>query len=176
MRRLSLLLLAIGSLACSGAAARAPGPEAPREEAPPHAVAVGERPPPIRVRSITGAPLDLATGKVTLLVFWATWSEPDKRELVELQKLYTHFGAGNLAIVALSIDDEAERLAEFARTYGLTFPIAWDAGHRFAATYRVATDPSTYVIDRKGVIRFIHTGYHDGEAETIASEVEALAR
>lgn len=96
--------------------------------------------------------------------------------LGKLEELNVRFAAAGLAIVALSIDDEPKGLAEFAKTYGLRFPIGWDAGHRIAEVYRPASDPTTYVIDRSGIIRFVHAGYHDGEAEIIASEVESLRR
>ena len=180
-RGASAFVVAVCLLACSGgrrAAVRAPAADATDTEnqQAPHAAAVGDRPPPIAVRAIDGTPLTLATGKVTLLVFWATWSEPDKKELIQVERMVARFGTEKLAVIALSIDDEADRIAEFAQTYGLRFPIAWDAGHRFAATYRVASDPSTYVIDRSGIIRFVHSGYHDEEAAEIAAEIESLTR
>jgi peroxiredoxin len=137
---------------------------------------VGQAAPPVSLKTIDGAPLSLARGKVTVLVFWATWSVPDKRELIKLEELNVRFAAAGLAIVALSIDDEPKGLAEFAKTYRLRFPIGWDAGHRIAEVYRPTSDPTTYVIDRSGIIRFVHAGYHDGEAEIIASEVESLQR
>jgi hypothetical protein len=34
--------------------------------------------------------------------------------------------------------------------------------------------PSTYVVDRKGVVRFVHTGYHDGEEVEIEKEIKSL--
>ncbi len=113
---------------------------------------------------------------MTLLVFWATWSEPDKKAIIKLQELYARLGPEKLGVVALSIDDEPTPLAEFAKTYALRFPIGWDARRKLATTFQVTTDPTTYVIDRSGIVHFIHRGYHDGEMEVIASEVESLMR
>lgn len=177
-RRGPALLLGAAFLGACGASDRkaVPAPAAAQSEKTPRAPSVGDAPPAISLRAIDGSPLTLTRGKVTLLVFWATWSEPDKRELIKLQELYTRFGPPTLGVIALSIDDEPSLLGEFAKTYGLRFPLGWDARHHFATTFQVATDPTTYVIDRSGIIRFIHRGYHDGEAEVIASEVESLLR
>lgn len=120
--------------------------------------------------------MSLARGKVTLVVFWATWSAPDKQELLKIEEISRRYGNATLAILALCIDDEPTSIAEFTKAYGLRFPIGWDAEHRLASIYRPWADPTTYVIDRDGIIRFVHSGYHDGEAETIASEIESLAR
>ncbi len=168
------IALGLGCAAPARPAAQAPV-AAPRAEPAP-GPGVGQLAPRISLKSIEGAPLSFVPGKVTLVVFWATWSEPDKKELIKLQELYVRHGPAILAVIALSVDDEPTHLAEFAKTYGLRFPIGWDAEHRIAAVYRPATEPSTYVVDRAGIIRFVHHGYHDGEAEEISSEVTSLAR
>lgn len=74
----------------------------------------------------------------------------------------------------MSIDDESAQLAELAKTYGVRFPIVWEADRRTTLKYRPATDPATYVIDREGIIRYRHAGYHDGEAEAIEDEAKSL--
>jgi cytochrome c biogenesis protein CcmG/thiol:disulfide interchange protein DsbE len=169
-------LAAVSALACgrSPAAPVSPLPAGTATEEPARGPGVGERAPALSITSIDGAPMALVRGKVTLIVFWATWSAPDKQELVKIEEIYRRYGSANLAILALSIDDEPASLTEFAKTYGLRFPIGWDAGHRIANSYRPRTEPTTYVVDGDGVIRFIHFGYHDGEAETIASEIASL--
>jgi peroxiredoxin len=34
--------------------------------------------------------------------------------------------------------------------------------------------PSTFLIDRQGIVRYAHVGFHDGEEVELASEVEGL--
>jgi cytochrome c biogenesis protein CcmG/thiol:disulfide interchange protein DsbE len=169
-------LTAVSLLACGGSpAASTSAPRAgPATEEPARGPGVGERAPALSLTSIEGAPMSLVRGKVTLVVFWATWSAPDKQELIKLEEISRRYGSANLAILALSVDDAAALLPEFAKTYGLRFSIGWDAGHRIASIYRPGSDPTTYVVDGDGIIRFVHFGYHDGEAETIASEIASL--
>lgn len=167
---LSLVFPAAVLVAC--AAPEKPAPAAAAVSAP--GPGVGRPAPLISLKTIEGATLTLPKGKVTILMFWATWSGPDKQELVKLQEIYAREGPTRLAVIALSIDEDAHLVADFAKTYGLTFPIGWDAGHRIVDRYRPQSEPTTYVIDRAGIIRFVHPGYHDGEAETIATEAASL--
>ena len=93
-----------------------------------------------------------------------------------MEELYQRWRSEGLTVLGVSIDDEARGVAEFAHTYGATFPVAWDHGHEVANRYRPQSDPTYYVIDRKGVIRFVNFGWHDGEQVEIARQVESLLR
>ncbi|HSO35808.1 MAG TPA: TlpA disulfide reductase family protein [Labilithrix sp.] len=172
----STVVGAVMLFGCGGAPPPGPQPVAAASSEPGPGPDVGAPAPGLSMKAIDGSTVTLARGKVTLVVFWATWSEPDKKELIKLQELHARLGPGTVAVIAVAVDDEPAHLAEFAQTYGLRFPIAWDAGRRVAESYRPSAEPSTYVIDRAGIIRFVHRGYHDGEAEEIATEVTALAR
>src|SRR5689334_4381651 len=104
--RYSLTLGALTLLGC-GAAARQPGPPPPVASvpaAPAPAPGVGAAAPPVSVEAIDGSTMSLGRGKVTILVFWATWSQPDRQELVALQEIYSRVGAATLAVMAVSID------------------------------------------------------------------------
>src|SRR3954454_12718839 len=108
----SIVLHAMLLAACATSERPATSPVASAVEVT--APAVGDSAPPIAIKGIDGRPLSLTPGKVTLIVFWATWSEPDKRGLIDLQKFYA---PAKFAVIALSIDDEPSGLAEFAKTY-----------------------------------------------------------
>lgn len=150
-----LLCLLVGC-----ASAQQPPPKSHVERA--HPVQVGDRIP------------DATAGKVTLVVFWATWSEPSKKMLVALEGVWQRKQARGLVIKAVCIDDEASYISEFQKTYGLTFPIEWDAEHRMATRYALPTSEAVYVVDRSGVVRFVHSGYHHDEDERIEAHVDSL--
>jgi hypothetical protein len=59
-------------------------------------------------------------------------------------------------------------------TYGAKFAIAWDRDKSIARVYKPETMPSTFVIDRKGVVRYTHVGYRDGDEVEIEREVQEL--
>jgi peroxiredoxin len=176
-RALAPLVATLALLGCAGATPTltpAPPPAGSTDAPTAPGPGIGQKAPTFTLKSIDGAPLSLPTGKATILMFWATWSMPDQKELIKLQEIHARLGPANVAVIALSIDEEAQAVPAFAKSQGLTFPIGWDAGHRIVGLYRPGSEPTTYVIDRAGIIRFVHPGYHDGEADVIAAEVSSL--
>lgn len=130
---------------------------------------------------LIGCAPEVAPGKVTLVVFWATWSGPSKHLDVDLEKVWQKRKERGLAMKSVNIDDEPTQLEEFktakrppGKTHGLTYHVEWDRGRRLAGIYRPANEPTTYVVDRAGIVRFIHGGWHDGEASKVADEVDSL--
>ena len=198
MRRLSFLGPVLLLVACARGtrtpdpASRHPlHPEDPKAERPSEA-AVGERAPPFSVASLTtGGKVTVPAGQVTLVFFWATWNEPCKKSFPQLQELYVKYHARGLEIAALSVDDESEGCAETngwgdtclrrgnivadaARSWGAKFPVGWDRGHAIASQWRPAHMPTFYILDRHGIVRHVHGGWHDGEEATVDAEVLAL--
>ena len=113
-------------------------------------------------------------GNVTVIHFWATWCEPCKRTFVDLEKLYEARKDEGLVVIAISVDDELDGVADFAKTHGATFPVVWDTGHKVTDRYQPRSMPTTYVVDRQGLIRFQHFGFRDPEDRPLADEVKTL--
>jgi cytochrome c biogenesis protein CcmG, thiol:disulfide interchange protein DsbE len=102
-------------------------------------------------------------GDVTVLNVWATWCGPCKAEMPTLENLYEMFKANGLQVVAVSIDETAsdDSVRTYAHNMGLTFDILHDPQYRIEAAYQVVGYPSSYVIDRRGVIRKVWLGAAD---------------
>jgi thiol-disulfide isomerase/thioredoxin len=121
-----------------------------------------------------GAKMGVDKGKVTIVDFWATWCEPCKKSFPKYQELYVKYKASGLEIVAVSVDDEKKEIPDFIKTYGAKFPVGWDEGHKVAECYHPPNMPSAYVIDKSGVVKFVHNGYHDGEEKDLEKEIKSL--
>lgn len=147
-----------------------------RHEQPHGPVVVGDHAPSFSCPNLQagGPPVALTAGKVNLVWFWATWSGPDKQAVPKIDTLRARYADRGLVISAVSVDDENRGLLEFIRESGGTYPAAWDEHHDIANLYQPGAEPTFYVIDRAGVVRFIEPGYHDGQAETMAHEIESL--
>jgi hypothetical protein len=74
----------------------------------------------------------------------------------------------------VNIDDEATLIEDFRKTYGLTYTVEWDRDHRLAGIYRPASEPALYVVDRAGIVRFVHGGWRDDDGSKVADEVYSL--
>jgi cytochrome c biogenesis protein CcmG/thiol:disulfide interchange protein DsbE len=115
-------------------------------------------------------------GKVIVVDFWGTFCEPCKKSFPKLQDLSAKYSGRGLEIVGIS-EDEAEdkdKIPSFADMYGAKFTIAWDENRSAARKYKPETMPSSFVIDKRGVVRFAHVGYHDGDEAEIEKEIKGL--
>ncbi len=113
-------------------------------------------------------------GKVVLLNFWATWCGPCREELPELDRVQEKFRKRGLAVVAVTVDNELENVRSFLQKYDLKLQALWDRRKKVADAYVVEKMPSSYLIDRNGVIRFVHRGYSPEELKRIEAEIENL--
>ena len=118
--------------------------------------------------------LDDLSGKVVLVDFWATWCEPCKKSFPKLEELRVKYGASGLEIVAISEDDEETGIKEFGQTYGAKFPLVWDKDKSIAGKYKPPNMPSSFLVDKKGVVRHVHLGYHEGAEKELEQEVTSL--
>lgn len=125
-------------------------------------VEVGLEAPDYAARTMSGDSVSLALlrGKPVLLNVWATWCQPCKVEIPYLQELHTKHAAEGLQIIGVSIDARGDetKIEEFAREFEMTYPIWRDPDERVNARFLAIGVPSTYLIDKDGVLRWKHLG------------------
>ena len=143
-----------------------------RDGAPPGRVEVGVEAPMYAARTLTGDSISLALlrGKPVLLNVWATWCLPCREEhpvLLELSR------SGAVPIYGMDYKDQREDALSLLSESGNPYvQCTSDADGRVAIDYGVYGVPETYLIDREGVIRYIHPGgaYFPGEPGYAALE------
>lgn len=120
-------------------------------------VKVGNRAPDFTVTTDTGDTVSLSDlrGQMVLLNFWGTWCGPCRREMPELQALYTAHSDDGFTILALAVRDNLEKVKQFRKDFELTFPLALDEGNAIATQYAIPGQPSTLIIDQNGEIIFL---------------------
>lgn len=124
---------------------------------------------------LPGAKVPDTSGKVVLVDFWASWCGPCKASFPVLNKLHDKYSSKGLVIIGVGVDDDAAKYKAFADKMGAKFPLVHDAQHKAAAFFNPTTMPSSFITDRKGVIRHVHTGFHPSKTEAqYTAEIEAL--
>jgi peroxiredoxin len=93
-----------------------------------------------------------------------------------LERLYKKYKDRGLVVVGVSVDEEAGNVAPFIKKMKVSFPIVHDAAHKIADRFKPPKMPSSYVIDRKGIVRYIHEGFHAKDAAAMEAEVVALLK
>lgn len=123
---------------------------------------IGQPAPAYRTISLTGdsVSLDQVRGRVVLLNVWATWCHPCREEIPILQALHERYAAQGLDLVGVSVDARGEEatVREFARDFEMTYPLWLDPDERVQSTFLAIGVPATFLIDRRGVLRWRHIG------------------
>jgi len=124
---------------------------------------------------LNGAKTPDTAGKVVLVDFWASWCAPCKASFPVLNQLQSQYAAKGLVIIAIGVDDDAAAYRKFATTMSASFPLVHDSAHQAAAAFNPGTMPTSYLIDRKGVIRFVHNGFKGAKTtREYTTEIETL--
>lgn len=122
---------------------------------------VGKRVPPLRLRTMEGATIDLAAlrgRKAVYLKFWATWCGPCREQMPHFQDVHRR-ARDDLQVIAVNIgfDDTDAQIAAFRRQHGLTMPIVRDGDGELGELFGLRVTPQHVVIDREGIVR--HVGH-----------------
>lgn len=111
-------------------------------------------------------------GRPVIVNFWASWCIPCREEFPLLVSAYDRYSGDGLEILGIIHDDEPSAAAEFADSYGATWPLLLDPDDVAWEAYRGSLLPVTYYIDRAGIIRAVSfgappSGYLDDQIEKI---------
>ena len=136
----------------------------------------GQKAPAIDAKSIQGKPkVAVEPGKVTIVDFWATWCKPCKLSFPHYQDLYVKYKSAGLDVVAVNVDDEKSDIDGFLKQNGKpTFTVGWDSKQASASCWGPESMPSMFVIDKKGIVREVHKGWHDGDEKDLEKLIKTL--
>jgi peroxiredoxin len=88
-------------------------------------------------------------GKVVLVNFWATWCPPCRKEMPDLETLYSRFKDQGFVILAIS-DEESEKVEPFITERHITYPVMLDPGRKVNELFQVDGIPKSFVYNRDG--------------------------
>ncbi len=97
-------------------------------------------------------------GRPVFVNFWATWCGPCRKEMPEIVAANDRYADRGLAVIAVNLQEDREAAAGFAREFGMDFPTALDFKGEVGGAYRVTGLPTSYFIDRSGVIQAVWFG------------------
>lgn len=97
-------------------------------------------------------------GSVVLVNLWATWCPPCKEEMPTLQTFYEKYKADGFVLLAIDQEETLEVVEPFVKEFGLTFPVWLDEDYQAQRVFNTMNLPSSYVIDRNGIVRLMWIG------------------
>lgn len=105
-------------------------------------------------------------GQAVLVNLWATWCPPCRAEMPTIEKVYQEYKDQGFIVLAIDMtyQDDPFAIVPFAQQYGLTFPILLEETGDVASAYQLRSLPSSYFINRAGVIAEVVIGGPMSEA------------
>ena len=96
-------------------------------------------------------------------------------EAPHLQRLHKKYYNQGLRLLGVTqMDPTVAEVRAFLKKHGITYPIVLDPGEKVGARYKLEGHPTGILIDRKGIVRYVHTGFLPGEEKEIEAAIRAV--
>lgn len=122
-----------------------------------------------------GQPIALENyrGKVVVVDFWASWCGPCRKSMPFLDQLRRKHQNRGFEVLAINLDAHVDEALRFLRYFPVSYPVLRDTG-ALPELYGVQGMPTSFYIDRRGIVRFIHIGFSDGDKADVRKVVMKL--
>ncbi len=156
-------------------AAAVPGTGGTEPAAPAKAAAYEKKETYFKLGNAAGGELDLASyaGKPVFVFFFTETCPYCRKAGPAMEKFYKAYGPKGLNIIGVSLEDSPEGARNFAKSLGVTFPLAYDGGDT-AARYRAQGVPYIYALDRRHKIYDVWEGYDSSYDPQIEKTIKDL--
>lgn len=123
----------------------------------------GQAPASMVLADLGGRDVDLSSykGEVVLVNFWATWCEPCREEMPSLQRLQQKLGGRGFRVVGVNVGEGAPRIRQFLERTPVSFTMLRDADSDVMKAWRVRMLPASFLVDRRGMLRYQIVGEAD---------------
>ena len=118
--------------------------------------------------------LESLRGKVVLLDFWASWCGPCRQSFPLYEKLHGELPAQDFALLAINLDEMAEGPAAFLFEHPVSYTSLADPAGEVAKKFGLIGMPTSFVIDRDGIVHSRHTGFKPQDIDAVRGEIREL--
>lgn len=139
---------------------------------------VGSSPPDFTLKNLDNVEVTLSElkGTVVFLNFWASWCPPCRSEMPSMENLKGEMEGYEFKIIAVSLDRiTTDDVKEFVEDNGYTFEILHDTTFEVSDKYQVMGIPTTFIIDKDGIIVEISVGSENWSTDERIKQLKTLA-
>ena len=97
-------------------------------------------------------------GKTVFINFWATWCPPCRAEMPEIEAVYQEYKDKDVEVIGVDIVETKDEVRQFVQQYGYSWTFVLDTTGEVATTYNIAAIPTSFFIDKEGIIRVVNIG------------------
>ncbi|NOR52420.1 MAG: redoxin domain-containing protein [Gammaproteobacteria bacterium] len=132
--------------------------------------------PPFKLMDVLGRTINLNDyrGKVTLVNFWVTWCPPCVEEIPSLNRLAQSYNEQPFAVVSIDFRESEATVAKFTKRVPVDFPVLVDADGNVSMSWKVFSLPSSFIIDRKGHIRYTVNRAIEWDTPEVRRKIDSL--
>ncbi len=141
------------------------------------ALEVGQTVPAFSLPTLKGnqaTTLQQFAGKVIYLDFWASWCAPCRVSFPLLNKLHQKLKAQGFEVIAINLDEDASKAEQFLKDYPVEFTVLRDAEGGWADKFAVESMPTSFIIDKHGVVQKIHSGFSSDDVKELEAKITEL--
>lgn len=144
----------------------------------PYSTAGGQVPQALSLADLAGKTVDLPSlkGQVVVVNFWATWCEPCRDEMPAMNRLNQTLGPRGLKIIAVNLGESRPRIQQFLRSTPVDFQVLRDDDSAVSKAWRVRMLPASFLIDRKGMLRYQLVGEAKWDDPTVQAPILELLK
>ena len=131
----------------------------------------------IELSELDGSPvssMQQLEGKVLLVDFWASWCTPCRKSFPWLNAIQQRHAAEGLVVVAVNEDTERSDATQFLQQVPAQFAVLYDKAGALAQQYQLMGMPSSFLIDKKGQIRYRHIGFKQADIAGYETQIRQL--
>jgi peroxiredoxin len=104
-------------------------------------------------------------GRPVVLNFWATWCVSCRKEMPQFIEAYDSYRDDGLVVIGLNLQESESIIRPFVDDFGINFPVLIDRDGEVGDAYRLVGLPTTFFIDREGVVESVFIGQFEGEVQ-----------
>lgn len=142
-------------------------------------VKVGDRFPTIELNlleSTTKFDPQTIRGKVVLIDVWGSDCPPCRLAMPKMNSIYLNLREKNFLILGINVDENDDDIKYFLEEYKIDYPLLDDRKHNLVKRLGVEVMPTSYLIDSKGIVRYIHKGFRSGDGPVIEKQIRLLLK
>lgn len=134
------------------------------------------RAPAFSLQSVSGGTVSLAQfkGDVVMINFWASWCGPCRQEMPLLDSIYKQYKDMGFTLLGVNVEPDSGSADAWLKKTPVSYPILFDPKSQVSQLYQVQAMPTTVIIDRQGIVRYVHNGYLPGDENQYMNSIRSL--
>ena len=140
--------------------------------------AVAHRAPDFALPAAVGSNVRLSEyrGQPVVLSFWSSRCGACAAQLAALDRYYATYRSAGLVVLGVSVEDDPQRALDYARAHRRSFPLLLDRAKAVSRAYEIDRLPTTVLIDRSGVVRYLHSDDRPDDASYVCADSRPAGR